>query len=51
MESFDSFAFQLGGEEHCLGSTGSLRYLAEILKIFLDTPALKCTDIQKAFKK
>lgn len=51
MESFDSIAFQLGGEERCLGSTGSLWYLAEILKIFLDTPALKCTDIQKAFKK
>lgn len=36
IESFDSLAFQLGGEEHCLGSTGSLWYLAEILKIFLN---------------
>lgn len=51
MESADTIVFQLGGEEHCLGSTGSLWYLAEILKILMGTPALKCTDIHKAFKK
>lgn len=51
MESYDCITFQLGGEEHCLGATGSLWYLAEILRVLLDTPALKCTDIQKAFKK
>lgn len=43
--------FSLVVREHCLDSTGSLWYLAEIWKIFLDTAALKCPDIQKAFRK
>lgn len=51
MDSFGSIAFQLGGKEHCLGPTGSLWYLSETLKIFLDMLASKCMNILKVFKK